>query len=214
MDGILSEVEIVQALYNNEIAIIPVISADEFGPTIELRLGTEFIIKKMDSVPHYDPVEFHNIYSQDPEKIWRYYEIVKRVDPTVPFWLHPNQFAIGCTLEYVHLPCDIGAHLEGKSSWAREGLNVHSTAGIIHIGHSGIIAFELHNVGTHPIALYPGTKVAQLELYRLSRSANKAYAELQSAKYAKHVATAIGRPWIDWEFTVLSDRIALSRSKQ
>jgi dCTP deaminase len=206
MDGILSESEIVHAVLNGEIAIEPVVSADEFGPTIELRLGTEFIVKRMDSMPHYDPIEFHDAYNRDPEQIMRFYEIVKKVDPNLPFWLHPNQFAVACTLEYVHFSPRIGAHLEGKSSWAREGLNVHSTAGLIHVGHSGIIVFELNNVGTHPIALYPGTKVAQLWIYRLRESAAHAYAEQENAKYAKNIATSIGRPWQDWEYQAISEK--------
>jgi len=208
MNGILSEAEIVHALLQGDIVVTPLISADQIGPTIDLRLGTEFIVKRMDSLPYFDPLEFHRLHKEDPEQIMRFYEIVKRIDPTKPFWLHPSQFAIGCTIEYVHLPPIVGAQLEGKSSWAREGLNVHSTAGLIHPGHSGVIVFELHNAGTHPIALYPGTKVAQLWLYRLGRSVPQGYAE-QGAKYAKYVATAIGRPWEDWEFEALSERIEL-----
>lgn len=208
MEGILSEVEIVHAMLQGDIVVIPAPSVDQIGPTLDLRLGTEFIIKRMDSMPHYDPREFRQIYDEDPEKIMRFYEIVKRVDPEQPFWLHPSQFAIGCTLEYVHLPAAIGADLEGTSSWAREGLNVHSTAGLIHPGHSGTITLELHNVGTHPIALYTGTRVAQLRLYRLGVPAPWAYAE-RKVRYAKYVAPTIGRPWEAWEFEALSERIGV-----
>ena len=206
MSGFLSEIEIVHAILHGDIRVMPLLSADQIGPTIDLRLGTEFIIRRMDSIPYFDPVQFHRYHEDDPEQLMRFYEIVKRVDPVVPFWLHPNQFAIGCTLEYVHLPRELGAQLEGKSSWAREGLNVHSTAGLIMPGHSGIIVFELHNVGTHPIALYTGTRVAQLLPYRLDRPSPRGYAEGEG-KYARYVAASIGRPWDDWEFRVLSDRM-------
>ena len=118
-------------------------------------------------MPHYHPPEFRRAYDEDPEKTMRFYESVERVHPQQPFWLHPGQFAIGCTLEYVHLDATIAADLEGMPSRAREGLDVHCTAGLIHLGHSGTITFELHNVGTHAVALYSGTKIARLRLYKL-----------------------------------------------
>ena len=206
MTGILSEVELVQAMLQREVVVIPATSVDQIGPTLDLRLGTQFIVKRMDRLPHYDPREFRQTHDEDPEKIMRRYEIVKRVDPQQPFWLHPGRFAVGCTLEYVHLDPQIGGDLEGTSSWAREGLNVHSTAGLIHPGHSGTITFELHNVGTHPVALYSGTNVAQLRLYRLAGPAPWAYAD-RNARYAKYVAPTIGRPWEDWTFEALSEQI-------
>lgn len=208
-NGILNESEIVHAMLQGEIVITPLLSSDQIGPTVDLRLGTEFIIKKMESLPFLDPVRFNALYRDDPEQIMRFYEVVKRVEPTQEFILHPDQFAISCTMEYIHFSPSIGAQLEGKSSWARDGLNVHSTAGLIHAGHSGIIVLELHNNGTHPIALYPGTRVAQLLLYRLNSMELEAhaYADREGAKYSKYVATNIGRPWEDWEFSVLSSTI-------
>jgi dCTP deaminase len=208
VNGFLNELEIVLAMAHGEVVVTPIISKDQIGPTVDLRLGTEFIIKKMEALPYFDPVKFNRLYRKDPEQIMRFYEIVKRVEPDQEFILHPNQFAISCTMEYIHFSPSIGAQLEGKSSWAREGLNVHSTAGLIHAGHSGIIVLELHNVGTHPIALYPGTKVAQLMLYRLNEvQPASAYAAREGAKYSKYVATNIGRPWEDQEYAVLSSII-------
>lgn len=77
---------------------------------------------------------------------------------------------------------------------------MHSTAGFIHPGHKGIIVFELQNLGTHPLPLYPGTRVAQLLLYELEAPARQPYSEQEHAKYVNDVATSYGRPWEDWEF--------------
>jgi deoxycytidine triphosphate deaminase len=161
----------------------------------------------MDRFTHLDPVDFHRRQKKDPEAVLKYYEVIKKVDPREPFILHPGHFALGCTLEYVRLDPDIGALLEGRSSWAREGLNVHSTAGIIHPGHRGIIVFELLNGGSHPIPLYPGTRVAQLLLYELEHAVVNPYGASDSeAKYLPDVAT-YGRPWEDWEFGHLSKEL-------
>src|SRR3989338_5303453 len=45
-----------------------------------------------------------------------------------PFILEPGSFAIASTLEVLRLPSDILGRLEGKSSLARLGILVHSTA--------------------------------------------------------------------------------------
>lgn len=203
----LSDAEVVLKLMQDEIVLSPLLSTDQIGMTIDLRLGTEFVVKKMDRLTHLDPVDFHRIEASNPQEILGYYDSVKIVDPLSRFVLHPGQFALGCTLEFLSLPSHIGGLLEGRSSWAREGLNVHSTAGIIHPGHRGIIVFELMNAGTHPIPLHPGIRVAQLLLYELDNASIHPYGPKSRAKYSRFVATNFGRPWEDWEFGVLSRKL-------
>jgi dCTP deaminase len=76
---------------------------------------------------------------------------------------------LGSTLERITLPSDIVARLEGKSSLARLGLVIHSTAGFIDAGFDGDVTLELSNVATLPILLYPGMKVAQFAFFALDR---------------------------------------------
>ena len=92
-----------------------------------------------------------------------------------PFVLHPGEFVLGSTLEVVTLPDDIAGRLEGKSSLGRLGLLTHSTAGFIDPGFSGHVTLELSNVATLPILLYPGMKIGQLCLIRLSSPAEVPY---------------------------------------
>lgn len=92
-----------------------------------------------------------------------------------PFVLHPGEFVLGSTLEAVTLPDDIAGRLEGKSSLGRLGLLTHSTAGFIDPGFSGHVTLELSNVATLPILLYPGMKIGQLCLIRLSSPAEVPY---------------------------------------
>jgi dCTP deaminase len=98
----------------------------------------------------------------------------------------------------------VGAHLQARSSWARLGLNVHTTAPLIHPGHDGLIVFELHNVGELPIELYTGARVAQLWLYELPESDAQGYADSDEAKYSKVLSTGVGRLWEDPEFGILA----------
>lgn len=92
-----------------------------------------------------------------------------------PFILHPGEFALGATYEYVTLPDDVAARLEGKSSLGRLGLLTHSTAGFIDPGFSGHVTLELSNMATLPIKLYPGMKVGQLCFFQLSSPAEHPY---------------------------------------
>ena len=91
------------------------------------------------------------------------------------FILHPGEFVLGSTYEVITLPDDIAGRLEGKSSLGRLGLLTHSTAGFIDPGFSGHVTFELSNVATLPIKLWPGMKIGQLALFRLSSPAEHPY---------------------------------------
>ena len=97
-----------------------------------------------------------------------------------PFILHPGEFVLASTYEVITLPDDIAGRLEGKSSLGRLGLLTHSTAGFIDPGFSGHITLELSNVANLPVKLYPGMKIGQLCLIKLSSPAEHPYG---SAKY-------------------------------
>jgi dCTP deaminase len=92
-----------------------------------------------------------------------------------PFVLHPGEFVLGSTFESVRLPDDLAGRLEGKSSLGRLGLLTHSTAGFIDPGFNGHITLELSNVANLPITLWPGMKIGQLCLFRLSSAAEHPY---------------------------------------
>ncbi len=92
-----------------------------------------------------------------------------------PFVLHPGEFVLGSTFEAVSLPDDLAGRLEGKSSLGRLGLLTHSTAGFIDPGFTGHITLELSNVANLPITLWPGMKIGQLCLFRLSSPAEHPY---------------------------------------
>ena len=91
------------------------------------------------------------------------------------FILHPGEFVLASTYEVISLPDDIAGRLEGKSSLGRLGLLTHSTAGFIDPGFSGHITLELSNVANLPVKLFPGMKIGQLCLIKLSSAAEHPY---------------------------------------
>jgi len=102
------------------------------------------------------------------------------VEPDEAFILHPGEFVLGSTYEFVTLPDNIAARLEGKSSLGRLGLLTHSTAGFVDPGFNGHVTLVLANVRNLPIKLWPGMKVGQLCFFQLSSPSETPYG---SAKY-------------------------------
>ena len=113
-----------------------------------------------------------------------------------PFVLHPGEFVLGSTLEIVTLPDDLAGRLEGKSSLGRLGLLTHSTAGFIDPGFNGHITLELSNVANLPIMLWPGMKIGQLCLFRLSSPAEHSYGSaVYGSRYQGQRGPTPSRSW-------------------
>ena len=85
--------------------------------------------------------------------------------------LNTGDFMLAKTLEYISLEyaCQIAARVEGRSSFARLGLQVHMTAPTIHCGFSGTITLELKNCGRHALMITPNdTCICQLIFEKVS----------------------------------------------
>jgi dCTP deaminase len=132
--------------------------------SVDVRLDNMFRVFNNTRYTHIDPS-----IQQD--------ELTSMVQPLngEPFVLHPGEFVLGSTLELCTLPDDLAGRLEGKSSLGRLGLLTHSTAGFIDPGFSGHVTLELSNVANLPITLWPGMKIGQLCLLRLTSPAQHPY---------------------------------------
>ncbi|WP_315751868.1 MULTISPECIES: dCTP deaminase [unclassified Bradyrhizobium] len=78
--------------------------------------------------------------------------------------IHPHQFFLAQTFEYLRLPTDLMAYVVGRSTWGRLGLIVATAVGI-HPSFAGSLTLELRNLGETPLTLYPGQTIAQLFLH-------------------------------------------------
>lgn len=90
-------------------------------------------------------------------------------------YIRPREFLLGSTRETVHIPNDLLARVEGKSSWARRGIMVHVTAGFIDPGFRGQITLELYNLSSVTQVILVGSRVAQLALEELDRPTDRPY---------------------------------------
>ena len=119
---------------------------------IDCRLANQFIVFKTQHIETFD-IKKHDSLRQYQEEI------------VVPFGygfiLHPQSMVLGSTFEFVSLPNNIVASIEGRSSWARMGLMI-ATAVYVEPGFKGCITLELSNVSNVPIKLYPGIRIGQI----------------------------------------------------
>lgn len=161
---LLSDRDLLTEIDNQRVAIEPFDVEMVQPSSIDIRLDRMFRVFENHRYPHIDP----SIEQAD---------LTRLIEPEGddPFILHPGEFVLGSTLEVVSLPDDIAGRLEGKSSLGRLGLLTHSTAGFIDPGFSGHVTLELSNVATLPIKLFPGMKIGQLCLFRLSSPADNPY---------------------------------------
>ena len=121
------------------------------------------------------------------------------VGPKEFFILHPGEFVLASTYEIISLPDDLAGRLEGKSSLGRLGLLTHSTAGFIDPGFSGHITLELSNVANLPVKLFPGMKIGQLCLIRLSSPAEHPYGSaLYGSRYQGQRGPTASRSWMNF----------------
>src|SRR5882724_6336781 len=156
--------------------------------SIDVRLDRYFRVFNNQQYTHIDPA-----LQQD--------DLTTLVEPKddEPFVLHPGEFALGSTLEVVSLPDDLAGRLEGKSSLGRLGLLTHSTAGFIDPGFSGHITLELSNVATLPIILWPGMKIGQLCLFRLTSRAEHPYGTaVYGSRYQGQRGPTPSRSWVNF----------------
>jgi len=117
-----------------------------------------------------------------------------------PFVLHPGEFVLASTYEVVTLGDQLAGRLEGKSSLGRLGLLTHSTAGFIDPGFSGHVTLELSNVANLPIMLWPGMKIGQLCIFRLSSPAEHPYGSaVYGSRYQGQRGPTASRSYHNWQ---------------
>ena len=161
---LLSDRDLRKELESGRLGLDPFDVAMLQPSSVDVRLDRFFRVFNNTKYTHIDP-------SRQQDELTSLVE----ADGDEPFVLHPGEFVLGSTFEGVRLPDDLAGRLEGKSSLGRLGLLTHSTAGFIDPGFEGHITLELSNVANLPIMLWPGMKIGQLCLFRLSSSAENPY---------------------------------------
>lgn len=155
---ILSDKTIKEMLQRRELLVEP-IGDDSIQPaSVDIRLGNTFSIVEDSAsgiVTLDNTLEYKTI-------------------TTDTYLLLPGQFVLATTLEYIKLPDNLTAFVEGRSSLGRLGLFVQN-AGWVDPGFEGEITLELFNANRCAIELKAGRRVGQLVFALMDKRAENPY---------------------------------------
>lgn len=163
--------------------------------SIDLRLGNTFLVMRRTTFPLVDIMASRNQFEERIEQ----YQGRTYVPLGKPFYIHPGQFVLASTLEFISMPRDLAGSLLGRTSWGRLGISVPETSKVAP-GFKGCLTIELKNLGEAPVPLFPGVRIAQLRVHTLSREAR------YQGRYEIPTSTEFSRISEDVEMEFLGER--------
>ena len=202
---ILNDRQIIEKILLKDIIITPLINPKvQIGSSsVDLRLGTKFKIIKITKYAFLDPAK--NI-DEIRKEVKNYTENIQ-IKPMEQILLHPKEFLLGSTLEYIKLSPNIAGRLEGRSTWGRVGLQIHSTAGFVDPGFEGTLAFELYNAGKTPLPLFAGIRIGQIS-FNECLTVIRPYNKNKKAKYAKSTEIIDSLFYEDIEYKIIQKHLS------
>lgn len=175
---ILSDGEIIEYLHTGRLKAEPLEPIQIQPASLDIRLGDTFCAIegcRDDIIRVNEPVR-HKVFTGER------------------YMLQPGQFVLATTMEYIKLPNDLTAFVEGRSSLGRLGLFIQN-AGWVDPGFEGEITLELFNASGFAIELCPGTRIGQLVFAKMEREAIHPY----RGKYQNQRGATGSRMHMDFE---------------
>lgn len=155
---ILSDATLKAMIASRELVCEPIDPISIQPASIDCRLGDHFLVVDDNQM---------GIITLDSEI--KYREISS---PTI--MIPPHSFLLATTQEYLELPDNLTAFVEGRSSIGRIGLFIQN-AGWVDPGFKGRITLELYNASSLPIQLEAGKRICQLVFCKMDQKAENPY---------------------------------------
>ena len=175
---VLSDKTIMRMLREGTLSVSPLEEGQIQPASVDIRLGNMFSI--IEDLPR-GVIDLEN-------------EIQYRTMETDTYVLLPGQFVLATTMEYIELPDNLTAFVEGRSSLGRMGLFIQN-AGWVDPGFKGEITLELFNANRCALELRSGRRVGQLVFAQLDEAAKNPYA----GKYQGQRGATGSRVYLDPE---------------
>lgn len=145
------------------------ISEMKFDTTaLDVHLASEFKIWK-ETLPGEESIFDPSASDFDLEDMAKMYVMDGRLQEDGSFILRPGKFVLAKTIEYLKLPNNLSARIEGRSKLGRLGVGIHVTAPTIHAQFEGTITLEIYNHSPRSVKLVPwksfeepGLRIGQL----------------------------------------------------
>jgi len=171
--GVLSNIDIEKAIKDKEIKIKGFRPIYIGSSSIDLHLGNRVNILMLDG-------KHWAMDTRDKKTlIFKEYRFKRLV-------IYPDKFYLVSTKESITFGNSITGFLQGRSSLARLGLNVHC-AGFFDVGFSGTATLELTNFTKKPIILYEGMRICQMVFVKTISPSSIPYYKKKDAKYNKQI---------------------------
>lgn len=155
---ILSDATLKRLIQSGELGVTPLNEESIQPASIDCRLGADFLVVE-DRQMHMIDLNTEILYRQ-----------IKGPEITIP----PHSFLLATTMEFIRLPNNLTAFVEGRSSIGRIGLFIQN-AGWVDPGFEGQITLELYNANSLPIRLQAGRRICQLVFCSLDQHADAPY---------------------------------------
>ena len=173
---ILSDRDIKKIIKSKKLVFKPSLNKGQIGPaSIDLKLGP--IFKKFN-------ISKQSLLDTKKELPDKDFVITRKIKINEPFILHPNDFVLASTREYIKVPDDLVLKVEGKSTLARMGILVH-TAGFVDPGFEGTLTLEISNQSNLPVALYANMHICQIAVEYVSSPVEIPYNKRKKSLYSK-----------------------------
>lgn len=151
------------------LVVAPLLEPDEQlrddQASVDIRLGSQFVLTQasaygeLDEYPELDEFSAKDESASLPNLRRLYQELYVPIGDSLV--VHPHQFVLATSIEYLRLPGNLMAFVVGRSTWGRLGLVVATAIGV-HPLFAGTLTLEIRNFGETPLRLYPGERIAQL----------------------------------------------------
>lgn len=130
------------------------------GNAMDIHLEGIFIELRRNHV-----IDLDKIYNEKIVNDNMVYEEKSEISNHEVFVIYPSQLIIGNSMESIHIPYNMKAHVIGRSILSRKGLVIQSTQ--LPPGFSGKVTLELCNHGEIPFILRHGIKIAELIFFNI-----------------------------------------------
>ena len=145
--------------------------------TIDFHLGSKLRVFTDEGL---NTIDTRYASKQDMESMMRLVEL----KPGQPFILTEHDFVIATTKERLTLPSDIVGHLHGKSSLARLGVVVHSTAARFDPGWDGCPVLEFGTfLKGKKLVIYEGSPICAFSFEKLAYPVERSYKQSPNNRY-------------------------------
>lgn len=150
--SLLTKQNILAGIKSKRLLITPQLKPTQInGASIDLTLGSDFrtFRKRVGAIDILETTD----YKRYTTKI-----------STKSILIRPQETILAITKEKICLPDNIVGWLEGRSRFARLGLLIHISAGLIHPGVKNRQVLEITNLSPNILRLHEGVRICQLAL--------------------------------------------------